>query len=105
MALAEVMYWNTHQKRWFKKYLGRMYAVSPKQLDPLTKYHAMPAAWGKWVERLRTQRQQEETITTTAATPTTRPKMRKAVRSLWAASISRERTAFLDNFISGLQRD
>ena len=46
-----------------------------------------------------------DTMTTTAATPTTMPSTLRTVRSLWAARISKERTAFFDSFIAGLQRD
>jgi hypothetical protein len=32
MALLELMTWNGKDRRWHKGYLGKRYAVSPKQL-------------------------------------------------------------------------
>ena len=49
MPALELMGWNTTQRRWFKKYLGRMDSVSPKQLKPpATKEQSRTAANDWW---------------------------------------------------------
>ena len=52
MPALELMYWNHTQKRWFKKYRGKMYAVSPRTLecDP-TKEGSRQAANEWWTRK------------------------------------------------------
>ena len=53
MPALELMYWNLPQKRWFKKYRGKMYAVSPRKLgcEP-TKEASRQAANEWWAKKL-----------------------------------------------------
>jgi integrase len=53
MAYPELMTWSKTDRRWHKGYLGRRYAVSPKQLGcPATK-EASRAAANEWWEKKR----------------------------------------------------
>jgi hypothetical protein len=46
---TQIMGWNKTQKRWFKRYRGTLYFVSPKQLDcPPTKEASREAANRWW---------------------------------------------------------
>jgi hypothetical protein len=50
MAPREHMTWDAKGRRWFKKYRGKMYAVSPKQLKREKSKEASRAAANAWWE-------------------------------------------------------
>ncbi len=50
MALKELMGWNPTARRWFKKYAGKMFAVSPRQLGTEATKEASRAAANRWWE-------------------------------------------------------
>ncbi len=55
MPAQEHMTWNPSQKRWLKKYRGKMYSVSPRQLkSPPTKDGSRQAANQWWEAKQRT---------------------------------------------------
>ena len=51
MPALELMYWNLPQKRWFKKYRGKMYAVSPRTLGCEPTKEASRQAANEWWEK------------------------------------------------------
>jgi len=55
MPTNELMTWNKGQKRWFKKFGGRMYAVSPRQLGTAPTRQASRTAANSWWERKQSE--------------------------------------------------
>jgi integrase len=55
MAAQELMTWSKSQKRWLKKYRGRMYSVSPRQLETPRSRQSSRQAANEWWLRKRTQ--------------------------------------------------
>ncbi len=55
MPSQEHMTWNPTQKRWLKKYRGKMYSISPRQLEcnPPTKDRSRQAANAWWETKQR----------------------------------------------------
>jgi integrase len=51
MPALELMYWNSAQKRWFKKYRGKMYAVSPRRLGCEPTKEVSRQAANEWWQR------------------------------------------------------
>ena len=51
MPANELMTWNKEQKRWFKKYRGRMYSVSPRQLGTSRTRQESRTAANSWWEQ------------------------------------------------------
>jgi hypothetical protein len=51
MATAELMTWNKTQRRWFKMYRGKMFAVSPKQLNRSPSKEQSRVSANAWWER------------------------------------------------------
>ena len=55
MPIIELMGWNKTQRRWFKKYLGKIYSVSPKQLGAESTKEASKAKANEWWEKKQTE--------------------------------------------------
>ena len=55
MPEVELMGWNTRQRRWFKKYKGKVFAVSPKQLGTEPTKAASRKAANDWWEKKQAQ--------------------------------------------------
>ena len=51
MPAVELMSWNKTQRRWFKKYRGKMYSVSPRQLEVECTKEGSRVAANAWWDR------------------------------------------------------